>query len=89
MDTSASATEIPVQDDQVSASTSGTSTSSSSTSTIPTLPNGWGKPSSDSMTGMILALSLSLAIVLIIFILLVLALFRPCLHDLNKASKTL
>ena len=67
MDTSASATEIPVQDDQVSASTSGTSTSSSSTSTIPTLPNGWGKPSSDSMTGMILALSLSLAIVLIIF----------------------
>ncbi|KAI0718858.1 hypothetical protein C8T65DRAFT_706539 [Cerioporus squamosus] len=52
MDTSA--TELPVQDDQVSASPSSNPTSSST-------------PSSDPMTGMILALSLSLAIALILF----------------------
>ncbi|KAI0756568.1 hypothetical protein C8Q80DRAFT_42418 [Daedaleopsis nitida] len=63
------ATDFPVQDDQVSPSgeleTTSVSTSSSST---PSLPNGWGKHSgADAMTGMILALSLCLAFALILF----------------------
>ncbi|KAI0652310.1 hypothetical protein C8Q79DRAFT_89843 [Trametes meyenii] len=61
------ATEFPVQDDQVSAST-GTVTATSSSTSSPSLPPGWDKDKDDdTMTGMILALSLSLAVVLIIF----------------------
>ncbi|RPD65009.1 hypothetical protein L227DRAFT_607612 [Lentinus tigrinus ALCF2SS1-6] len=89
MDTSA--TELPVQDDQVSASpsSSATDTSSSSTSTLPSLPNGWGKTSPDGMTGIILALSLSLAIILIIFMMgIVLWRKKRRKHDEKDTEKT-
>lgn len=64
-----SATDFPVQDDQVSTSLGIDSTlSTSPPAPSPSLPNGWGKHSdSDAMTGMILALSLSLAVSLILF----------------------
>ncbi|KAI0830751.1 hypothetical protein BC628DRAFT_898467 [Trametes gibbosa] len=61
-------TEFPVQDDQVSPSSTTSVVSSSSTSTSPSLPPGWDKGKvDDTMTGMILALSLSLAVALIVF----------------------
>ncbi|RDX51994.1 hypothetical protein OH76DRAFT_236316 [Lentinus brumalis] len=90
----ASATELPVQDDQVSAATaspasSGVGSSSAATSTAPSLPNGWGKPGSDPMTGMILALSLSLAIALILFMMgIVLWRKKRRKHDERDAEKT-
>ncbi|KAH9858240.1 hypothetical protein C2E23DRAFT_172810 [Lenzites betulinus] len=61
-------TDFPVQDDQVSPSSTTSVVSSSSTSTSPSLPPGWDKTKvDDTMTGMILALSLSLAVALIVF----------------------
>ncbi|TBU50073.1 hypothetical protein BD309DRAFT_644058 [Dichomitus squalens] len=66
----ATPTEVPVEDDQVSASAAATASAStsSSSSTDPTLPHGWGgNKTEDDMTGIILGLSLSLAFALIAF----------------------
>ncbi|OJT08500.1 hypothetical protein TRAPUB_683 [Trametes pubescens] len=65
---SCSPTEFPVQDDQVTPTSSGSVTATSSVSSSPSLPPGWDKDKvDDDMTGMILGLSLSLAVALTVF----------------------